>query len=148
DATQTFVVRLALIVFLLPIFIFAGLVGAVDCLVERDLRRWGGRVVTYFIWPKNQLLGPWFILSSTCLTFRLRKIHIKMRLNITNCVRLNFSSNGCSSLPLTIPVHPLTYKTQYQVITVPLSDIALGLQEIVIFHAPLHAFHPRVKNSS
>jgi len=40
--TQIFVVRLALIVFSLPIFLFAGLVGAVDGLVERDLRRWGG----------------------------------------------------------------------------------------------------------
>lgn len=39
---QTFVVRLALIFFSLPIFLFAGVVGAVDGLVERDLRRWGG----------------------------------------------------------------------------------------------------------
>jgi integrating conjugative element membrane protein (TIGR03747 family) len=40
--TQTFVIRLALIVFSLPIFAVAALVGAVDGLVERDLRRWGG----------------------------------------------------------------------------------------------------------
>jgi len=40
--TQIFVVRLALILFSLPIFLFAVLVGAVDGLVERDLRRWGG----------------------------------------------------------------------------------------------------------
>lgn len=40
--TQTFAVRLALIVFSLPIFLIAALVGGVDGLVERDLRRWGG----------------------------------------------------------------------------------------------------------
>jgi len=41
-ATQTFVVRLTLIFFSLPIFAIAALVGGVDGLVERDLRRWGG----------------------------------------------------------------------------------------------------------
>ena len=40
--TQTFIIRLTLILFSLPIFIIAALVGAVDGLVERDLRRWGG----------------------------------------------------------------------------------------------------------
>jgi integrating conjugative element membrane protein (TIGR03747 family) len=40
--TQTFVIRLALIVFSMPVFLLAGLIGAVDGLVERDLRRWGG----------------------------------------------------------------------------------------------------------
>ena len=40
--TQTFVIRLALILFSLPIFAIAALVGGVDGLVERDLRRWGG----------------------------------------------------------------------------------------------------------
>ncbi|PHS00171.1 MAG: TIGR03747 family integrating conjugative element membrane protein [Blastopirellula sp.] len=40
--SQTFVIRLGLIVFSLPIFILAILVGAVDGLIERDLRRWGG----------------------------------------------------------------------------------------------------------
>ena len=40
--TQTFVIRLALILFSLPIFALAVLIGAVDGLVERDLRRWGG----------------------------------------------------------------------------------------------------------
>ena len=39
---QTFVIRLALILFSLPIFAIAALVGGVDGLVERDLRRWGG----------------------------------------------------------------------------------------------------------
>ncbi len=39
---QTFVIRLTLIVFSLPVFLLAGLIGAVDGLVERDLRRWGG----------------------------------------------------------------------------------------------------------
>ena len=40
--TQTFVIRLALILFSLPTFLVAALVGGVDGLVERDLRRWGG----------------------------------------------------------------------------------------------------------
>tara|TARA_R110002124_G_scaffold5786_11_gene36356 strand:- start:36842 stop:37570 length:729 start_codon:yes stop_codon:yes gene_type:complete len=40
--TQAFVIRLALIVFSMPVFLLAGLIGAVDGLVERDLRRWGG----------------------------------------------------------------------------------------------------------
>ncbi|MFA7554112.1 MAG: TIGR03747 family integrating conjugative element membrane protein [Spongiibacteraceae bacterium] len=40
--TQTFVIRLALILFSLPIFAIAAVVGGVDGLVERDLRRWGG----------------------------------------------------------------------------------------------------------
>ena len=40
--SQIFVVRLALIVFSLPAFLLTGLVGVVDGLVERDLRRWGG----------------------------------------------------------------------------------------------------------
>lgn len=40
--TQTFVIRLVLILFSLPIFLVAALVGGVDGLVERDLRRWGG----------------------------------------------------------------------------------------------------------
>ncbi|MDF1645081.1 MAG: TIGR03747 family integrating conjugative element membrane protein [Pseudomonadales bacterium] len=40
--TQIFVIRLALILFSLPIFVIAALVGGVDGLVERDLRRWGG----------------------------------------------------------------------------------------------------------
>ena len=40
--TQTFVIRLTLIFFSLPIFAIAALVGGVDGLVERDLRRWGG----------------------------------------------------------------------------------------------------------
>lgn len=40
--TQTFVIRLALILFSLPIFLVAALVGGIDGLVERDLRRWGG----------------------------------------------------------------------------------------------------------
>lgn len=40
--TQTFVIRLALIVFSMLVFLLAGLIGAIDGLVERDLRRWGG----------------------------------------------------------------------------------------------------------
>ena len=40
--TQIFVIRLALIMFSLPAFLLAAGMGAVDGLVERDLRRWGG----------------------------------------------------------------------------------------------------------
>jgi integrating conjugative element membrane protein (TIGR03747 family) len=40
--SQTFVIRLTLILFSLPVFALTGLVGAIDGLVERDLRRWGG----------------------------------------------------------------------------------------------------------
>jgi len=40
--TQTFVIRLTLLLFSLPIFAIAAVVGGVDGLVERDLRRWGG----------------------------------------------------------------------------------------------------------
>ncbi len=40
--TQIFVVRLVLILFSLPAFGLFAVVGAVDGLVERDLRRWGG----------------------------------------------------------------------------------------------------------
>ena len=40
--SQSFVIRLALILFSLPLFALAALVGGVDGLVERDLRRWGG----------------------------------------------------------------------------------------------------------
>lgn len=40
--TQTVIVRLTLIVFSAPLFAIALWVGAVDGLVERDLRRWGG----------------------------------------------------------------------------------------------------------
>lgn len=39
---KTFIIRLVLVVFSLPIFIVAIFVGVVDGLVERDLRRWGG----------------------------------------------------------------------------------------------------------
>lgn len=40
--TQIFIIRLALIIFSLPAFLLAAGMGAVDGLVERDLRRWGG----------------------------------------------------------------------------------------------------------
>ncbi len=40
--SQTFVIRLTLILFSLPVFALTGLIGAIDGLVERDLRRWGG----------------------------------------------------------------------------------------------------------
>jgi integrating conjugative element membrane protein (TIGR03747 family) len=39
---QSFFVRLALVVLSLPIFALCAVVGMVDGLVERDLRRWGG----------------------------------------------------------------------------------------------------------
>ena len=40
--TQTFIIRLILIIFSLPVFLIAWWVGFVDGLVERELRRWGG----------------------------------------------------------------------------------------------------------
>jgi integrating conjugative element membrane protein (TIGR03747 family) len=40
--TQVFFIRVAIIIFSLPTFFIAGLVGFVDGLVERHLRRWGG----------------------------------------------------------------------------------------------------------
>lgn len=40
--TQLFAVRLAVLTLALPAFILLGLLGLVDGLVERDLRKWGG----------------------------------------------------------------------------------------------------------
>ena len=40
--TQLFFVRLTIVIFSLPAFVLFGVVGIVDGLVERDLRRWGG----------------------------------------------------------------------------------------------------------
>lgn len=40
--TQVFFTRLTIILFSLPVFILAGIFGATDGLIERDLRRWGG----------------------------------------------------------------------------------------------------------
>jgi integrating conjugative element membrane protein (TIGR03747 family) len=40
--TQLFFVRLAIILFSLPAFLLCALVGIIDGLSERDLRRWGG----------------------------------------------------------------------------------------------------------
>lgn len=39
---QVFFTRIAIILFSLPVFILAGIFGATDGLIERDLRRWGG----------------------------------------------------------------------------------------------------------
>lgn len=39
---QVFFIRVSLIIFSLPAFILSGIFGAVDGLIERDLRRWGG----------------------------------------------------------------------------------------------------------
>ena len=40
--TQIFAVRVIIILFSLPIFLFFGLAAFIDGLVERDLRKWGG----------------------------------------------------------------------------------------------------------
>jgi integrating conjugative element membrane protein (TIGR03747 family) len=40
--TQLFFVRMAIVIFSLPAFLLLAIVGVVDGLVERDLRRWGG----------------------------------------------------------------------------------------------------------
>lgn len=42
NVAKVFSLRLAILTLSLPLFIFAMLVGVVDGLVERDLRRWGG----------------------------------------------------------------------------------------------------------
>jgi integrating conjugative element membrane protein (TIGR03747 family) len=40
--SQVFFTRITIILFSLPAFILAGILGATDGLIERDLRRWGG----------------------------------------------------------------------------------------------------------
>ncbi|PCJ43348.1 MAG: TIGR03747 family integrating conjugative element membrane protein [SAR86 cluster bacterium] len=62
--SQTFVIRLGLIVFSLPIFVLAMWVGAVDGLIERDLRRWGGgrESSNVFTLAKNAIT-PIFVLA-------------------------------------------------------------------------------------
>lgn len=40
--TQVFFTRITIILFSLPVFMLAGIFGATDGLIERDLRRWGG----------------------------------------------------------------------------------------------------------
>lgn len=62
--SQTFVIRLGLIVFSLPIFGLAILVGAVDGLVERDLRRWGGgRESSNVFKLAKKTITPLFVLA-------------------------------------------------------------------------------------
>ena len=42
NITQTFFIRLGIVIFSLPAFILFGMLGMIDGLVERELRRWGG----------------------------------------------------------------------------------------------------------
>lgn len=75
STSQVFVVRLAILVLSLPVFMLAGLVGAIEGLSRRDLRRWGGgressflhRHALAFVFPSVAgawlvyLAGPWSI---------------------------------------------------------------------------------------
>ena len=62
--SQTFVIRLGLIVFSLPVFLLAILVGAVDGLIERDLRRWGGgRESSNVFTLARRTITPLFVLA-------------------------------------------------------------------------------------
>lgn len=62
--TQIFIIRLALIIFALPMFIIAGLMGVVDGLVERDLRRWGGgRESSNVFNLAKRSIAPFFFLA-------------------------------------------------------------------------------------
>jgi integrating conjugative element membrane protein (TIGR03747 family) len=61
--TQVFAVRLAVLILALPVFALFGFVGAVDGLVERDLRRWaGGRESSYLFHIAVRLLSPAILL--------------------------------------------------------------------------------------
>ncbi len=65
--TQIFAVRLAILVLAFPAFILLALVGLVDGLVQRDIRRWSGGRETSFVyhWAKKilypSLILPWII---------------------------------------------------------------------------------------
>ena len=50
QSTQVFVVRVAILVLALPLFVLLGMVGLVDGLVQRDLRRWGGGRESSFVY--------------------------------------------------------------------------------------------------
>ena len=62
--TQIFVIRLAIIVLSLPIFLIAAIMGAVDGLVQRDLRRWGGgRESSNVFNLAKRSIAPFFVLA-------------------------------------------------------------------------------------
>lgn len=65
--TQVFEVRLAVLILAFPAFILLSLLGLVDGLVQRDIRRWSGGRESSFIyhWAKKivlpSLILPWII---------------------------------------------------------------------------------------
>ena len=64
QTTELFAVRIAILVLALPVFVLAGLVGLVEGLVARDLRRWGGGRESSFVyhWAKRTAI-PFLILA-------------------------------------------------------------------------------------
>lgn len=74
--SQIFVIRLGLLIFSLPVFIMAIVVGTVDGLVERDLRRWGGgRESSNVFKLAKRSITPLFVLA--CVVY----ISLPMSLN-------------------------------------------------------------------
>jgi integrating conjugative element membrane protein (TIGR03747 family) len=66
-ATQVYALRLSVLCLSVPVFVLAGLVGAIDGIVQRDLNRWrGGRelgqryhLAKSFVAPA--LMLPWIV---------------------------------------------------------------------------------------
>lgn len=62
QVVQLFVVRLAILVLATPAFVLFGLVGLIDGLVQRDLRRWGGgRESSYLYHYAKRSVGGFLI---------------------------------------------------------------------------------------
>jgi integrating conjugative element membrane protein (TIGR03747 family) len=62
--TQVFALRLAVLTLSLPVFGLASLVGTLDGLVQRDLRRWGGGRESSFLYHHaRRLIWPVFLLA-------------------------------------------------------------------------------------
>ncbi|MCK9608013.1 MAG: TIGR03747 family integrating conjugative element membrane protein [Methylomonas sp.] len=65
--TQVFAVRLAVLILALPAFVLLGLMGLIDGLVQRDIRRWSGGRESSFVyhWAKKllypALILPWIL---------------------------------------------------------------------------------------
>ena len=58
-ATQVFALRLSVLVLSTPVFVLAGLIGAIDGLVQRDVNRWsGGRELGQRYHLAKGLIGP------------------------------------------------------------------------------------------
>ena len=58
-ATQVFALRLSVLVLSVPVFLLAGLIGAIDGLVQRDVNRWcGGRELGQRYHLAKGLIGP------------------------------------------------------------------------------------------